>query len=218
MATDGGVMIFYQLPFSHYCGKVRIVLLEKGLAPAMPSLPGGSTRSKEYLAINPLGKVPVLEDKGLIIGESESICEYLEERCPEPPMLPEALHARARSRWLSRIHDLYLAPQLSLLFGGVQSRRLEDPTLKPELQKLEALLQIIEESVDPKPYFFGRAFGLSDAAYCLSFWYAISLARQYGAPLSPESYPKLFAWYAQAAQRPSVSTTLDVAKDALGLG
>ena len=50
---------------------------------------------------NPLGKVPVLEEDSFVLPESEVIMEYLEERYPEPALLPADPAARARSGWPS---------------------------------------------------------------------------------------------------------------------
>ncbi len=211
-------MILYQMPISHYCGKVRIVLAEKGVGFDMPALPGESTRSPEFLAINPFGKVPVLDDEGRVIGESEAICEYLEEKFPVPRMLPDDLGERAESRWLSRIHDLYLAPRLSTLFGGVLSDRIQDPEMLREFDTLLEQLDIIENAVSPHPCFFGERFCLSDAAYCLSFWYALGLADRYGSPLPADRYPRLFEWFAAASAKPTVAQVIDDAKKALGQG
>lgn len=106
-------MKLYQFPYSHYSAKVKIVLLEKGLAFETPALTAGYLHSPKFLALNPLGKVPFLQDGDFGIGESEVIVEYLEDRYPEPALLPRTPKARARSRWLSRFHDLYLGPQLA---------------------------------------------------------------------------------------------------------
>lgn len=81
--------------------RVRIALEYKHLAwRAIPiNLQAGAQRDPAYLARNPQGFVPMLEDGSTRITQSLAIIEYLEERHPAPPLLPDspALRAQARS-------------------------------------------------------------------------------------------------------------------------
>ena len=83
--------------------RVRIALNLKGLAyGSIPvNLSPGEHRRPEYLALNPQGLVPALEDGGVLIGQSLAILEYLEETHPQPPLLPRAPADRARVRSLA---------------------------------------------------------------------------------------------------------------------
>ena len=83
--------------------RVRIALNLKGLAyGSIPvNLSPGEHRRPEYLALNPQGLVPALEDGGVLIGQSLAILEYLEETQPQPQLLPRAPADRARVRSLA---------------------------------------------------------------------------------------------------------------------
>lgn len=59
--------------------------------------------SDEYKKHNPHGRVPALEDGGFEFGQSSAILEYLEEKYPAPPLLPDDIKARALVRYLSQI-------------------------------------------------------------------------------------------------------------------
>jgi glutathione S-transferase len=89
-----------------YCARVRIALAEKGLAyePVEIDL----DHKPDWLTdLNPLRKVPVLDD-GFVLPESPVIMEYLEERYPEPALLPDDPAARARARLaVHRFDDLF---------------------------------------------------------------------------------------------------------------
>ena len=61
----------------------------------------GAQRSPEYHALNPQGFVPTLVDGGELVIQSLAIIEYLEERHPDPPLLPREPVARARVRALA---------------------------------------------------------------------------------------------------------------------
>ncbi|MEP4547686.1 MAG: maleylacetoacetate isomerase [Saccharospirillum sp.] len=84
--------------------RVRIALNLKGLDyDQIPvNLLKGEHRLEAHRRRNPQGLVPVLEtEQGSALTQSMAICEYLEERYPEPPLLPESLEARARVRSLA---------------------------------------------------------------------------------------------------------------------
>lgn len=85
--------------------RLRIALALKGLdyEPHYVSLPKTEQRSPAYLAINPQGLVPTLVDEGRTYTQSLAIMEYLEERHPEPPLLPRDLHQRAYVRSLCQV-------------------------------------------------------------------------------------------------------------------
>jgi len=83
--------------------RVRIALALKGLEPeqAFIHLRKGEQRAPDYLAKNPLGLVPTLEDGGATITQSLAICEYLDETHKGAPFLPADPVGRARVRALA---------------------------------------------------------------------------------------------------------------------
>jgi glutathione S-transferase len=97
---------------SPYVRKVLAVLHRKGIAyeidPITPFM--GDDR---FSRLSPLRRIPVLVDGDLVLVDSTVICEYLEERTPEPALYPRAIAARARARWLeeyadSRMGDVFI--------------------------------------------------------------------------------------------------------------
>lgn len=81
-----------------YAARVRIVLAEKGLAYDAVEIDLGDRPAWLYDK-NPLGRVPVYEeDEGLVLPESLVIMEYLEERYPEPALMPPDAAERALVR------------------------------------------------------------------------------------------------------------------------
>jgi maleylacetoacetate isomerase len=80
--------------------RARIALNLKGLPyeDVSVDLAHGETAAPGYRKLSPQAIVPTLEDQGLIIPQSLAICEYLEERYPNPPLLPHDPGARARVR------------------------------------------------------------------------------------------------------------------------
>lgn len=105
--------------------RVRIALNLKGLAydQAPVNLVKGEQRGEEFLARNPQGLVPALiTDDGARLTQSLAICEYLDERYPDPALLPADAAGRARVRALAQavaceIHPLNNLRVLKYLTG-----------------------------------------------------------------------------------------------------
>ncbi|QEL54177.1 maleylacetoacetate isomerase [Chromobacterium paludis] len=116
--------------------RVRIALNLKGLAYQYRAvnLLKGEQRSAEYLAINPHGLVPLLDDGGVQIAQSLAICEYLDEAYPEGTrLLPAAPAARAQARAIALaiaadIHPLQnprVGKHLQAAFGASEEGKAE---------------------------------------------------------------------------------------------
>jgi glutathione S-transferase len=91
-------------PLSPYVRKVLVCLHLKGVAyendPIVPFL--GDDR---FSQISPIRRIPVLIDDQVTLCDSSVICEYLEERWPEPALYPARTVDRARARWLEEFAD-----------------------------------------------------------------------------------------------------------------
>lgn len=111
-------MLIYMTDHSLYCAKLRIMLRHKKLSYQEAPPPGGGG-SPEYLSLVPSGNIPALVEGDLTLSDSEAIAEYLEEKHPETPMLPDTMLGRAQSRERSRFADTRLEPALRLTFPHV---------------------------------------------------------------------------------------------------
>lgn len=85
--------------------RVRIALNLKGISydSVAVDLNTGKQHEVDFRSANPQGLVPVYSDENLIVSQSLAIIEYLDERYPEPPLLPEKLTERAHARQFAQI-------------------------------------------------------------------------------------------------------------------
>ena len=90
--------------------RVRLCLEEKGLAyeSHVVDLEKMEHHSPEYLKINPNGVIPALIHDGKSLYESGTICEYLDDAFPEPPLRPAGAYERAEMRtWIRAARKPY---------------------------------------------------------------------------------------------------------------
>jgi glutathione S-transferase len=85
--------LLYDLTDSPFCAKARICLQVKGVPYRRITLT--TAKLRELRQVNPLGKVPVLMDRGRAIADSSTIARHLDAEHPEPPLLPSDPVARA---------------------------------------------------------------------------------------------------------------------------
>ncbi|CAH0300906.1 Maleylpyruvate isomerase [Massilia sp. Bi118] len=128
-------MKLYDNEISSAASRVRIALVLKGVtAERIPVAILGAKaeqRSAGYLSVNPQGLVPaLLTDEGEWLTQSLAIVEYLDERYPEPPLLPREPAARAQVRAIAlavaaEIHSL-VTPRVAGLLRTAQGLDTED--------------------------------------------------------------------------------------------
>jgi len=89
---------------SPYVRKVLVFLYLKGIPyeidPIVPFM--GDDR---FSKLSPIRRIPVLIDDQVTLTDSSVICQYLEERHPEPALFPRSIPERARARWLEEYAD-----------------------------------------------------------------------------------------------------------------
>jgi len=112
-------LTFYCGSGSPFAWKVWLVLEHKKIPYdlRMLSFDKDETRSAEFLAINPRGKVPTIVDGDVVVRESAAIAEYLEDRYPQEPLMPKDPAGRAGVRRAAIEADGYLAPAVNGLFA-----------------------------------------------------------------------------------------------------
>lgn len=177
------MIVFYALPVSNYSAKVRIALQAKNV-PYQEREPPDGYRSEAWRALQPTGTLPAIDDHGFLLAESEAIIEYLEDRYPEPPLLPGSARDRATARFLARFHDLHLEPRVRALFPLVRPARRDATRLAEALDGLRARVALLARIARPQPYLAGAALSVADCGFAVTVPLALRLCQALDTELS----------------------------------
>lgn len=194
----------YDFPMSPRARKVRIVLAEKGLQyeKVAVDITKGEQKKPEYLAINPYGKVPALQDDGINVYESTIIMEYLNDKYPNQPLLPADPGQRARARVLIHYGDNPYDGALGAIVGQIFFKpkgQADQEVITKAKQDLNACFEHLERELGSQDYLLGSQFTLADI--CFVTW-----APLFG-PLQveiPNHCSRVQAWFKRMQEQASV--------------
>ena len=163
-------MLLYEHPLSSYAQKVKIALRDKGVVfnTEVPESFGTGRNDGPFAAATPRGEVPVLIDGPTRVFESTVIMEYIEERWPDPPLLPRDPGARAVARMTEDVCDTQYEA-VNWGFGEVlwfrRATGALGEALRAEAARHTAVLQDwLGARLGKADWFGGAAFGWADAA------------------------------------------------------
>jgi glutathione S-transferase len=188
------VLTLYDAPRCPFCARTRIVLAEKRV-PYETVVIDLDDRPAWIVEKNPpAGRVPVLEEDGWVLPESAVIGEYLDERYPEPPLLPADAAERAAARFIVFRFDDFQRPYYAFRRGEPGA----EAAFAARLDWLDGLLGAM-------PHLTGCSFGLADVAYLP---WVIRARDLLGLDLAP--WEAVNGWLARLSERPSVAAELEV--------
>ena len=190
---------------------VRMFAAEKGLAfdeTISVDLMEGENRKEPYLSKNPGGRVPCLElDDGSFLAETIAICEYLEERQPDPALVGSNAEERAETRmWVRRVEWKIIQPMADgFRFAEGQPLFKDRIRVIPEAADgLKATAQDglawLDGQVAGRETIVPGRFSLADVAL-YSF---LEFGSSVGQPLDP-AHAAVGAWFEAVGKRDSAS-------------
>lgn len=158
------MIVLCGFPLSNYYNKVKMALLEKGIAFTEERVGTGGT-SEATLSASPLGKVPFLRTPQGPLCESQVIVDWLEATWPQPPLVPADPYAAAKVRELATFIDLHLelvARELypQAFFGGTVSDATRERVRKQLTRHIAGFKRLARFS----PYVAGDEFTLADCS------------------------------------------------------
>ena len=197
----------YHVPGSR-SARVLWLLLELGIEHEVVrlSMADGSQRSPEYLAINPLGRVPSLEDEGQTFYESGAIVQYLLERYGDGRFEPP-IGSPDRARYLQWFHwgEATLLPPVVTMNANRFVLRPEDRSEKAidvARRQLARIFAVLESALEGRAFLVGDAFTAAD----LMVGYGVTLAQLVGE--LPDELPAVHGWLEGLAARPAYEEAL----------
>lgn len=202
-------MKLYTFAASPNCQKVLAVARELGISLDRVNVDifKGEAKAPAYLAKNPNGRVPLLEDDGLVLWESNAIIAYLASQKTSPSLLPVKPRERAEvDRWL-----FWQTAHLSPAVGKVAFEKIVKPMTKqgtPDAAAIAAgtaefqnLAKVLDHALAGREYVAGK---LSIADFAIGPYIGVAMAC--GLDVAP--HPNLSAWTERMKARESVKQTM----------
>lgn len=189
---------------------VRMFAAEKGidLPKQDVDIRGGENRQEGYLKINPAGQCPALElEDGTILSEITAICEYLEEKQPEPSLIGRTPEERAETRMWTRRIDLGFVEPMAMGFRSSQGLKMFQDRMRCIPHAADDLkacaqdrLRWLDGQMAGRTFVAGDRFTLADVLlFCF-----VDFGQQVKQPLDPE-LKNINAWFERVAARPSAA-------------
>ncbi len=186
-------------------------LTEKGVDYELVNLMPPALKTREHLARNPFGKVPVLDHDGFEVFETQAILRYVDQAFSGPALQPATACEAARMNQIIGIIDCYLGPSW---IGGIGFERLVAPSFmgRPtDLGRVEAAVPMARSCADAlealiaAPYLTGETLSLADFRLMPHFdW--LRLTPEGETILAGKS--KLAQWFRHVSERPSAKAIL----------
>jgi glutathione S-transferase len=165
----------------------------------------GGNRTPEYLRMNPNGKIPLIDDDGFVLWESNAIVRYLAARHGAGTLWPNDLRQRADAdRWMDW-QATELTPAMRNAFMQLIRTAAEarSPALVGESNAAtEALMAILDEHLAGRHFLCAQQFTVADVAV------GASVHRWFGLPQPHAPRPNVQGWYRRLMTRPAVAGVL----------
>jgi glutathione S-transferase len=206
----------YSSPISPFAARVRIAIRYKGVDCELVAPPPTGLKGPEYLALNPMGKLPLLVlDDGSTLPESETILEYLEDAFPDRPLRPADPLGRARMRTFVRVTENYVTTPMVRLFPQLDPTVRRAEVVTQEVERLQTGLGNLEHYVSGDRYLIGRQLSLADCCVLPTLHLCRIVATQLGITDVLGRTPRLARYFEGATADPWLRSAHDEIEAAL---
>lgn len=191
---------------------VKMFMAEKGIViPHVDvDLRAGENRQPAHVARNPSGQMPTLElDDGRYLAEVTAICEYLEEKHPDPPLIGTNAEERAMTRMWTRRVDLYIVEPMLTGFRAAEGYNFFKDRMRLLPQAAADLKTLAQEKIAwldgliaGRDYIAGPRLTLAD----ILLFCTMDFAATVGQPVNRGNV-NIAAWFDRLAARPSAAAS-----------
>ena len=168
----------------------------------------GIVNTPEYLAMNPNALVPVIEDDGFVLWESNAIVRYLAARYGDGALWPTDIHIRADAdRWMDW-QAVSLNPSIGPAFVQLirtAPEKRDAAVIDHARSEVEKKLGVLDAQLATREYIAGSVFTMGDIPV------ACSVDRWYKLPLARATHPHVERWYATFCRRESAAQVVALA-------
>jgi glutathione S-transferase len=193
-SEDKNPIFLYGDPASVFVRKVRILLVEKKI-PFIPIVYNPLVEhSPEFLAMNPLNKIPVLKQGSYTLADSSAICAYLDKKYPTPAFYPQEVEAYGKVLSYEEYADTALFNALApcyfqkVLVPLYRERLPDEQAIEDSLKvKLPPICDYLENELKGKTYLVDHQFTVADVAIASMFLNTFAS----GFPLPTNKWPLL---------------------------
>jgi len=199
----------YHVPLSPFCRKVRLSLAEKRIECELVEERYWE-QDPDFLRRNPAAKVPVLRIDNKVMAESAAICEWLEEKYPDPPLMPDGADARYEVRRLVSWFDDKFHHEVTskLLYERVNKKIMkqgypDSKNVKSGSQKIKFHLDYMAWLLDHRRWLAGDRMTLADFAAA-----AHLSSLDYISDVDWNRSDTVKDWYAKIKSRPAFRSIL----------
>lgn len=198
-------------PLSSYCHKALIAIDVLGVEVDLRLLNlGDEAERSAYLALWPLGKMPLLVDQGRPIAETSIIIEHLQHHHASPgrTLIPrDADQALAVRQW-DRLFDLYVMTPMQALTADLLRPQAERDAhgVARAREGLLTAYALIDQHLQERTWVASDTFSLADCAAAPALFYAVTYV-----PLARE-HARLIAYFDRLMDHPPVARTIDQAR------
>ncbi|APV50389.1 glutathione S-transferase [Betaproteobacteria bacterium GR16-43] len=165
----------------------------------------GVNDTPEYLAMNPNGLVPVIDDDGFVLYESNAIVRYFAAKHAAGRLWPEALNARADAdRWMEWQSTGY-TPAMVTAFVQLcrtPAEKRDAAAIEASRVKGETFSAVLDAHLAGREFVAGKAFSVADISV------GCAAHRWLGLPIARTPRPNLERWYAAMKARPASKLVL----------
>ena len=175
-------MKLYSVDLSPFAARVRAAIYAKALPVEIVAPPEGGTKSPEYLALNPMGRVPVLvTGDGFALPESDTIVEYLADAFPDSGLRPSTAEGKAQARLIARVTEVYVMPTLQPLFGQMNPVGRDQKVVDENIAKLKEALVHLNVFMGDGPYAAGETITTADCVLIPILFFIQVAGQMFGA-------------------------------------
>jgi len=202
--------IVHGVPGSPFMRAVEVALREKSAPYRVRAMSPGESKSPEYLALHPFGRIPAFEHGDFRLYETQAILRYIDGVIPSPPLVPQDPRLAARMNQIIGINDCYFFPLVAraIVFNRIVGPKLlnlpiDEAAIAAAIPEGRRCIGEIERLLGEQPFLAGERLSLADVLFAPQLDFLAATPE--GASLLAGT--RLNAWLGRMRARPSMIAT-----------